>query len=728
MGHDIVAQCLADDFEWEKLKVIGKGSSGTVFKSRFIDGFTDDEEELHTEANIFAVKEILLNENSEKQIKGIVAEVDTFSKLKHKNIVGYHGTCNTGDRICIFMEYLDRGSLRQFYIRHGPVKEGQAANTVRQTLKGLEYLHATGMAHRDIKGANILLNSKGVIKLADFGTTKKFDGESVASGLKGTPHWMAPEVIKGLQRPDEWWKADIWSLGCTVVEIMTGQLPFTLHDNPMTVMYLIAQGHAPTFPEKDVDDKLSVSAEARDFVRVCCQPSPGDRPTARALLSHPFITRAGKGKEKERRQRSETTTRDDIDSAPHEMDHSSSSQQYPSSSSSSSSSSRGDGEEDSLVLDVAKTDAEAKLTPGGSDGTDDPPASIFSPRMSPTWQQRDHREKLKRQQYRQQRQQQRGGTQSRPKSGTAGERRIDSSAQAKCVDFQFDFTGTKEEEEGEGRYAEGKAVTAFLVGTHATSTDEQLGSGEYSFTDYDDIGLQPSPDEKMRMRDSGRSGHGSSSSFFPSVGPGAATALDLGRATSLDYGTDWDVYDDSASSMSCSPPRPHLCSDSNHATGRGRGKDTNSESESLCSPPPPRSTGAMVRRQAAIELSEYEALCRSGVAPFLSPQPRRSGVQRFSMSAGAYLEGAHSTIKAHHKTGTGKPKIIAALPAVHNSNADFESHLDANSLRGLKEFREIRSAPPVSRHKALPPLETTKSFRERPISMRPTDRNRPSAR
>ena len=118
-------------------------------------------------------------------------------------------------------------------------------------------------------GANLLLNSSGVMKLADFGASKKFDMDSLVSGLKGTPHWMAPEVIKGTQMTDGWQKADIWSVGCTLVEILTAKIPYSCYDNPMTAMYHIANGQIPPIPED-----ISVSEHAEDFINKCCTLEP----------------------------------------------------------------------------------------------------------------------------------------------------------------------------------------------------------------------------------------------------------------------------------------------------------------------------------------------------------------------------------------------------------------------------------------------------------------------
>jgi mitogen-activated protein kinase kinase kinase len=129
------------------------------------------------------------------QILNIKAEIDTMKNLSHPNIVSYLGTQQSSNKIFIFLEFAHRGSLRQFYQRHGPLSEIQIAECTKQIMNGLMYLHSNEIAHRDIKCANCLIAENNFIKLADFGASKKLGSESILSGLKGTPHWMAPEVI-----------------------------------------------------------------------------------------------------------------------------------------------------------------------------------------------------------------------------------------------------------------------------------------------------------------------------------------------------------------------------------------------------------------------------------------------------------------------------------------------------------------------------------------------------
>lgn len=168
---------------WEKIKVVGKGGSSTVFKAR-----------IKATGAIVAVKQIETDGLSNDQISGIKGEIETMKSLSHPNILSYLGTQQSSNKIFIFLEYAGRGSLRQYYQKKGKLTEWQVAHCTNQILLGLAYLHEKGIAHRDVKCANCLLARGNVIKLADFGASKRFESESVVSGLKGTPHWMAPEV------------------------------------------------------------------------------------------------------------------------------------------------------------------------------------------------------------------------------------------------------------------------------------------------------------------------------------------------------------------------------------------------------------------------------------------------------------------------------------------------------------------------------------------------------
>jgi len=156
----------------------------------------------------------------------------------------------------------------------------------REILQGLDYLHSNKILHRDIKGPNILVDFAGVCKLSDFGCSKELYGEIASTmTLKGTPQFMAPEVLrnhgKGYTE-----KADIWSVGCTVIEMCTARRPWPEFNTNEAVMYHVAMREAcPKTPDW-------VSAECRDFCALCFARDPTKRPNVSELLKHPLVHNA----------------------------------------------------------------------------------------------------------------------------------------------------------------------------------------------------------------------------------------------------------------------------------------------------------------------------------------------------------------------------------------------------------------------------------------------------
>jgi serine/threonine protein kinase len=98
------------------------------------------------------------------------------------------------DRLYIYLEYVSGGSIHKLLQEYGAFKEPVTRNYTRQILSGLAYLHNQNTVHRDIKGANILVDTHGIVKLADFGMAKHITAQSFLQSFKGSPYWMAPEV------------------------------------------------------------------------------------------------------------------------------------------------------------------------------------------------------------------------------------------------------------------------------------------------------------------------------------------------------------------------------------------------------------------------------------------------------------------------------------------------------------------------------------------------------
>lgn len=292
---------------WQQGQFIGGGTFGTVYLAVNLDS-----------GGLMAVKEIRFQDISStpslyQQIKD---EMEVMSMLSHPNIVEYYGIEVHRDRVYIFEEYCQGGSLAAL-LEHGRIEDETVIQVYTlQMLEGLIYLHSQGIIHRDIKPDNILLDHMGVLKYVDFGAAKilaknsrtiqrsrktgglgnigmmaqgteggKQGGPAGAmASLQGTPMYMSPEVIKGVADVPQA-AADIWSLGCVVLEFATGKRPWSNFDNEWAIMFHIgmAEQH-PALP-----DPSQLSPMGIEFIRQCLTINPRQRPTAVQLKEDPWM-------------------------------------------------------------------------------------------------------------------------------------------------------------------------------------------------------------------------------------------------------------------------------------------------------------------------------------------------------------------------------------------------------------------------------------------------------
>lgn len=237
---------------------------------------------------LIAVKQVQMSQDPEAQREydNVVREVSLLRTVYHRNIVRYLGSSFEKGVVSIFMQYAAGGSLDSIIQKFGPLGESIAARYTLQLLNAVAYLHDMHIVHRDIKSGNIMLTPDGVIKLIDFGCAKKIIMRlsrigSMQTSFTGTPYWMAPEVIKesGHGR-----KSDIWSLGCTVFEMLIGVPPWG-DKEPVAAIYAIGSDDVdtPCLPD-------SFSGPARDFVQQSLIRDKNKRPSASSLLQHTFVT------------------------------------------------------------------------------------------------------------------------------------------------------------------------------------------------------------------------------------------------------------------------------------------------------------------------------------------------------------------------------------------------------------------------------------------------------
>ncbi|KAI9807324.1 MAG: ATP binding [Piccolia ochrophora] len=275
-----------DNIKWMKGALIGQGSFGSVYLA--LNAITGE---------LMAAKQVEMPSDSGTQmdnkkrgmVEALKREIGLLRSLSHPNIVQYLGAGSDEEHLNIFLEYVPGGSIAAMLNSYGPLREPLIRNFVRQILTGLNYLHGRDIIHRDIKGANVLVDNKGGIKISDFGISKRVEASSLlksgAAGhhnrpsLQGSVFWMAPEVVKQTSYTR---KADIWSLGCLIVEMFTGTHPYP-DCSQLQAIFKIGNGKAsPTLPEHGTD-------EAKTFLDQTFELDHNKRPNAADLLVSPFL-------------------------------------------------------------------------------------------------------------------------------------------------------------------------------------------------------------------------------------------------------------------------------------------------------------------------------------------------------------------------------------------------------------------------------------------------------
>ena len=247
------------------LEMIGEGAFGKVYKGQ-----------RKCTNQIVAIKKIMKKGKKEKELKNLRQEIDILHRLYHENIIQCLDSFETNSEFCLVTE-LATGQLYEIVQEDKKLPEKQIKEIALQLTSALFYLHNNNIIHRDIKPQNVLISASGIIKICDFGFARAIDNKTMITSIKGTPLYMAPELLKEYPYNK---KADLWSLGVILYELYVGQPPFYTN-NFQTLLHKIAKEEI-RYPD-------SMSPEFKDFLKGLLVKNPKDRWDWPKILAHPFL-------------------------------------------------------------------------------------------------------------------------------------------------------------------------------------------------------------------------------------------------------------------------------------------------------------------------------------------------------------------------------------------------------------------------------------------------------
>ncbi|KAM9251404.1 mitogen-activated protein kinase kinase kinase 1-like [Cariama cristata] len=280
-GHTKAKHHYREDTEWLKGQQIGLGAFSSCYQAQDVGTGT-----------LMAVKQVtyVRNTSSEQEevVEALREEIRMMSHLNHPNIIRMLGATCEKNNYNLFIEWMAGGSVAHLLSKYGAFKESVIINYTDQLLHGLSYLHENQIIHRDVKGANLLIDSTGHrLRIADFGAAARLASKGTGAGefqgqLLGTIAFMAPEVLRGQQYGRS---CDVWSVGCVVIEMACAKPPWNAekHSNHLALIFKIASATtAPSIPSH-------LSPGLRDVTLRCLELQPQDRPPSRELLKHPVF-------------------------------------------------------------------------------------------------------------------------------------------------------------------------------------------------------------------------------------------------------------------------------------------------------------------------------------------------------------------------------------------------------------------------------------------------------
>ncbi|KAM8973537.1 dual specificity mitogen-activated protein kinase kinase 5 [Pelodytes ibericus] len=271
----ILANGQINELDIQYRDILGHGNGGTVYKAYHVPS-----------GKILAVKVIPLDITVELQ-KQIMSELEILYKCDSLYIIGFYGAFFVENRISICTEFMDGGSLDVYR----KIPEQVLGRISVAVLKGLTYLWSLKILHRDVKPSNMLVNTRGQVKLCDFGVSTQLVN-SIAKTYVGTNAYMAPERIAGEQYGIH---SDVWSLGISFMELALGRFPYPqIQKNhgslmPLQILQCIVDEDSPVLPVGEFSEAFV------HFITQCMRKMPKERPAPEELMGHPFIAQFNDG-------------------------------------------------------------------------------------------------------------------------------------------------------------------------------------------------------------------------------------------------------------------------------------------------------------------------------------------------------------------------------------------------------------------------------------------------
>ncbi|XP_015897875.3 serine/threonine-protein kinase STY17 isoform X2 [Ziziphus jujuba] len=262
---------------------LGSGSYGDLYKGSYC-------------SQEVAVKVLKPERVTAEMLGEFSQEVYIMRKIRHKNVVQFLGACTQHPNLCIVTEFMSRGSLYDFlHKQKGVFNLASLLKVAIDISKGMNYLHQNNIIHRDLKTANLLMDENEVVKVADFGVARVQAQSGVMTAETGTYRWMAPEVIE--HKPYDH-KADVFSFGIVLWELLTGELPYSLLTPVQAAVGVVQKGLRPTIPK-------NTHPRVAELLDRCWQQDPTRRPNFSEIieiLKH--IAKEGNDKQDRNKDRS----------------------------------------------------------------------------------------------------------------------------------------------------------------------------------------------------------------------------------------------------------------------------------------------------------------------------------------------------------------------------------------------------------------------------------------